>query len=140
MREMIGGFEYWVREGLPIEGAVGGDRLGGSVGDSRPVLQACLNGSRPRRSTTRSRCAPTSRPGRAPGDRRGRDELHIHPRDGDGADTLDPEPVSRVVVMVRAACPDTPLGLTTGLWGAGGDPARRLALVAGWWERPTTSP
>jgi len=26
---MIGGFEYWVREGLPIEGAVGGDRLVG---------------------------------------------------------------------------------------------------------------
>jgi rhodanese-related sulfurtransferase len=27
VREMIGGFEYWIREGLPIEGAVGGDRL-----------------------------------------------------------------------------------------------------------------
>jgi rhodanese-related sulfurtransferase len=27
VREMIGGFEYWVREGLPIEGAVGADRL-----------------------------------------------------------------------------------------------------------------
>lgn len=29
VREMIGGFEYWVREGLPVEGAVGGDRLVG---------------------------------------------------------------------------------------------------------------
>jgi rhodanese-related sulfurtransferase len=29
VREMIGGFEYWVREGLPIEGTVGGDRLVG---------------------------------------------------------------------------------------------------------------
>ena len=29
VREMLGGFEYWVREGLPIEGAVGGDRLVG---------------------------------------------------------------------------------------------------------------
>jgi rhodanese-related sulfurtransferase len=29
VKEMIGGFEYWVREGLPIEGAVGGDRLVG---------------------------------------------------------------------------------------------------------------
>ena len=29
VREMIGGFEYWLREGLPIEGAVGGDRLVG---------------------------------------------------------------------------------------------------------------
>jgi rhodanese-related sulfurtransferase len=29
VREMIGGFEYWVREGLPIDGAVGGDRLVG---------------------------------------------------------------------------------------------------------------
>ena len=28
-KEMIGGFEYWVREGLPVEGAVGGDRLVG---------------------------------------------------------------------------------------------------------------
>jgi rhodanese-related sulfurtransferase len=29
VREMIGGFEYWVREGLPVEGAVGGDPLVG---------------------------------------------------------------------------------------------------------------
>jgi rhodanese-related sulfurtransferase len=29
VKEMIGGFEYWVREGLPIEGTVGGDRLVG---------------------------------------------------------------------------------------------------------------
>ena len=29
VRELLGGFEYWVREGLPIEGAVGGDRLVG---------------------------------------------------------------------------------------------------------------
>lgn len=29
VKEMIGGLEYWVREGLPIEGAVGGDRLVG---------------------------------------------------------------------------------------------------------------
>jgi rhodanese-related sulfurtransferase len=29
VREMIGGFEYWVREGFPIVGAVGGDRLVG---------------------------------------------------------------------------------------------------------------
>ena len=29
VKEMIGGFEYWVREGFPIVGAVGGDRLVG---------------------------------------------------------------------------------------------------------------
>ena len=29
VKEMIGGYEYWVREGLPIEGATGGDRLVG---------------------------------------------------------------------------------------------------------------
>jgi rhodanese-related sulfurtransferase len=29
VKEMIGGFEYWVREGFAITGAVGGDRLVG---------------------------------------------------------------------------------------------------------------
>jgi len=101
------------------------------------MLQACLNGSRPR---AHHDAIPLRADEIAPDARRvvdaGAAELHVHPRDGDGADKLDPEPVSRVVVMVRGACPDTPLGLTTGLWAAGGDPARRLALVGGWWELP----
>jgi rhodanese-related sulfurtransferase len=29
VKEMIGGFEYWVREGFAIDGTVGGDRLVG---------------------------------------------------------------------------------------------------------------
>lgn len=47
-------------------------------------------------------------------------------------DTLDPAPVADTVAAIREACPDTPHGLTTGLWAAGGDHARRLALIESW--------
>ena len=40
--------------------------------------------------------------------------------------------VAAAVEAVRAACPDVPLGVSTGLWITGGDPERRLAEIAGW--------
>jgi uncharacterized protein (DUF849 family) len=101
------------------------------------VLQAALNGRRPRSD---HEALPLRADEIALDARRavaaGADELHVHARDGDGADTLDPEPVGRVVVAVRRACPQVPLGMTTGLWAAGGDPVRRMDLVACWPELP----
>ncbi|MET0415652.1 MAG: 3-keto-5-aminohexanoate cleavage protein, partial [Actinoplanes sp.] len=35
---------------------------------------------------------------------------------------------------VRGTCPGVPVGVSTGLWMTGGDPARRLALVGAWAE------
>lgn len=101
------------------------------------MLQAALNGSRPRAD---HEALPLRADELALDARRvvaaGADELHVHARDGDGDDTLDPEPVGRAVFAIRRSCPDTPLGLTTALRAADGDPVLRLDLVAGWTELP----
>jgi uncharacterized protein (DUF849 family) len=58
--------------------------------------------------------------------------VHLHPRDASGAETLDADHVLAAVAAVRAAVPATPVGVTTGLWAAAGDPARRMSLVTRW--------
>src|SRR5262249_58965192 len=45
---------------------------------------------------------------------------------------VEPDPVRAAVRAVRAGVPRVPVGVTTGLWAVGGDPARRLELVSGW--------
>ena len=101
------------------------------------VLQACLNGSR---SPADHPALPLSAAELAADARRaveaGAGELHVHPRDPQGAETLEAVPVAATISAIRACWPGTPLGLTTGLWAAGGDPARRLELVAAWEELP----
>jgi uncharacterized protein (DUF849 family) len=61
----------------------------------------------------------------------GVEELHIHPKDANGADSLEPDRVAEFVTAVRAAVPGIPLGVTTGAW-AQPDPQRRIALVRAW--------
>jgi uncharacterized protein (DUF849 family) len=58
--------------------------------------------------------------------------VHLHPRDASGAETLDADAVLAAVAAVRRAVPATPVGVTTGLWAAGGDRARRMSLVSRW--------
>jgi uncharacterized protein (DUF849 family) len=92
------------------------------------MIQACLNGDR--------QGAPAS-PGELAADAAlavaaGAGALHVHARGPDRRDTLEPSLVAATVSAIRGTCPDTPLGLTTGLWAAGGDPALRLRLVRAW--------
>ena len=98
------------------------------------MLQACLNGDRtgPAVPVTASEIAEDAR--RCVEE--GAAELHVHPRDDESRDTLEPSRVAEVVEAVRAACPGVPLGVTTGLWAAGGGPSRRLALISEWTELP----
>ena len=101
------------------------------------LLQACLNGNRPRSDhpavpITAAELAEDASRALAAGAR----ELHVHPRGADDNDTVEPGPVAAAVRAIRAACPGTPLGLTTGLWTTGGDADRRLACVAAWEELP----
>lgn len=65
----------------------------------------------------------------------GANEVHVHPRDESGAESLEPEVVARVLRAVRAKVPDLPVGLTTGWWAAPGGAARRDAIAA-WTELP----
>jgi uncharacterized protein (DUF849 family) len=101
------------------------------------LLQACLNGNRPRADhpavpITPEELAEAGRGAVAAGAA----ELHVHPRGSDESDTVEPDPVAAAVRAIRAVCPGTPLGLTTGLWTTNGDAERRHAHVAAWEELP----
>jgi uncharacterized protein (DUF849 family) len=56
--------------------------------------------------------------------------IHLHPRDSEGRERLDPKVVDETVVKVRDAC-GVPVGVTTGAW-IEPDLERRLELVAAW--------
>jgi uncharacterized protein (DUF849 family) len=92
------------------------------------MLQGCPNGARQRGvALTPAQVAAEAAAMVAAGV----DELHVHPKDANGNDSLDPERVAEFVTAVRAAAPGIPLGVTTGAW-AEPDPQRRIALVRAW--------
>lgn len=66
----------------------------------------------------------------------GASAIHMHPRDGTGAESLDGSAISPAVAAVRAALgPGTGVGVSTGAWFLP-DPADRLAAVATWTDLP----
>ncbi|MFN2519825.1 MAG: 3-keto-5-aminohexanoate cleavage protein [Candidatus Limnocylindria bacterium] len=100
------------------------------------LLQCCVNGRR----TRADHPAVPLTPAEIAEDcrlavRAGAQELHVHPRDGDGRQTLDPWYCDATVSAVHATCPGIPLGLTT-IADAQPDPIRRLALVRAWHVPP----
>ena len=100
----------------------------------RPVsLQACLNGARSPAEHPALPLTPAALAAAAVAAvGAGADGLHVHPKDGAGADTLDPDVVAATVTALRDALPaDLEIGLTTGLW-AMPDAAARHAAVAAW--------
>jgi uncharacterized protein (DUF849 family) len=56
--------------------------------------------------------------------------IHMHPRDPEGSERLDPTVVDEVVAAVREACA-LPVGVSTGAW-IEPELERRLELVRGW--------
>jgi uncharacterized protein (DUF849 family) len=97
------------------------------------LIKACLNGGTTREQhpavpRTPDELAAAAKEAVSAGAR----VIHVHPRDSSGAETLEAEPVFAAVRAIRAAVPDIPVGVTTGLWAVGGDPMRRIALVGGW--------
>ncbi|MFG1999766.1 3-keto-5-aminohexanoate cleavage protein [Spirillospora sp. NPDC048911] len=61
----------------------------------------------------------------------GAEDIHLHPKGPDGADSLEPDHVAAAVRAVRTAAPGIRVGVTTGAWACP-DPRRRLDLVASW--------
>ena len=97
------------------------------------LLQACLNGG----TTRDTHPSVPQTPAELAADAAaavtaGAGAVHLHPRDPSGAETLDPSSALAAVAAVRAAVPTAPVGVTTGLWIAGHDAARRMSLVACW--------
>ena len=97
------------------------------------LIKACLNGGTTRAVHPSVPQAPDELAADASAVvRGGAGAVHIHPRDASGTETLHPDPVLAAVAAVRASVPATPVGVTTGLWAAAGDPVRRLSLVSRW--------
>ncbi|GAA2278453.1 3-keto-5-aminohexanoate cleavage protein [Nonomuraea roseoviolacea subsp. roseoviolacea] len=96
------------------------------------MLQVCPNGAR-----DRSTCPhlPVSPAELAAAVREavaaGAQDVHLHPKTPEGADSLAPEHVAAAVTAVRAAVPGVPVGVTTGAWAAP-DPRRRAELIRSW--------
>lgn len=102
-----------------------------------PLVKVCLNGPRPREDHPALPLAPEELAREAARSvEAGAGAIHMHVRGAGGEDTLEPTAVAEAVRAVRASCPETPLGLTTGLWTVAGDHARRMELIGAWEELP----
>jgi len=104
--------------------------------ERRMLLQACVNGDRdpaehPWLSVDETAVADDAARAVAAGAQ----EVHVHPKDTAGRDSLAPADVARWVWAVRAARPGVPVGVTTGAW-AEPDVERRLAAIEAWTELP----
>lgn len=96
------------------------------------MLQACLNGDRPRGAHPALPVTPQELAADAAAVAElGVTALHVHPRDAAGLEVLAGPEVATAVSVIRAAVPGLEIGVTTGAW-IQPDPVRRAELVAGW--------
>jgi uncharacterized protein (DUF849 family) len=83
-------------------------------------IKACLNGRRNPLDHPAVPVTPDQLAAAAAGAvEAGAEAVHLHPRGGDGQESLRLTDVGAAVAAVRAACPGTPVGVTTGLWVTG---------------------
>jgi uncharacterized protein (DUF849 family) len=78
------------------------------------MLQACLNGGRTRDfhaavPFTAAELAHDAAQSVAAGVQ----ELHLHPRGADGAESLEPDDVAQAILAIRSSVPGVPVGLST---------------------------
>jgi uncharacterized protein (DUF849 family) len=100
------------------------------------MLQACLNGDRDKSFHAATPLTPSE----LAADARavvaaGAAQLHIHPRDAEGRESLHPDAIAAALEAVRASVPGIPVGLSTGWWIAPGGRARQQHIRA-WQARP----
>jgi uncharacterized protein (DUF849 family) len=96
------------------------------------MLQACLNGDRRKSFNIAVPCTPDelARDARAVVDA-GADELHVHPRDARGLETLEPAPVAAALNAMRNSAPGVPIGLST-RWAIRPSGRARQRSIAAW--------
>lgn len=64
----------------------------------------------------------------------GATDVHLHPKDAEGADTFEPDAVGSALSAVRDQV-DVPVGVTTGAWALP-DPRARIGAVRSWTVLP----
>ncbi|MFJ9083849.1 3-keto-5-aminohexanoate cleavage protein [Streptomyces sp. NPDC102384] len=100
------------------------------------MLQVCLNGVRSRAECSHLPVIPDELAAAAQeAVTAGATDIHLHPKDRHGQDTLDDDAVAAAVSAVRATVPGVPVGVTTGAW-ATADPQARAAQVRAWTVLP----
>ena len=97
------------------------------------MLEAALNGDRDHPALPRTPAELAAEGGAAVD--AGALVLHLHPYDDGGRQTLAAQPCAVALRAVRAACPGTPISLSTSA-EIEPDPERRHALIASWTELP----
>lgn len=103
------------------------------MANDHTFVQAALNGNRDHPAVPRT-------PEELASDARlaidaGATSVHLHPYDGHGRETLVAKPCAAALRAVRAACPGTPISLTTSA-SVEPDPEKRRALIVAWTELP----
>ncbi|MBT2475754.1 3-keto-5-aminohexanoate cleavage protein [Microbacterium sp. ISL-103] len=100
------------------------------------LLQVCLNGARAvvqHPALTADATLAAADAARAVA--LGAHEIHVHPKDAEGDDSLRADDVERWLSALRSACPDIPIGVTTGAW-IEPDVEQRLAVIREWTVLP----
>lgn len=99
------------------------------------LLQACLNGACDREAHPRCPITPSDVSADAIATvAAGAECVHVHPRDRDGAQTLDAEDVGNTITALRETT-DVFIGVSTGAWIVA-DPAERLRAIEAWRALP----
>lgn len=103
------------------------------------MLQCCPNGARPPDAYPAVPVTPRqlARDARAVA-ALGVMSVHVHPRDRDGHESLDPDTVAAATTAIRAAAPQTQIGVTTARW-VEPDPDARTEIIKWWGRLPTTA-
>ncbi|MFB7718519.1 3-keto-5-aminohexanoate cleavage protein [Nocardia sp. NPDC056100] len=100
------------------------------------MLQVCLNGARTRNDFASLPVTPDELAAAArDAVRAGAADIHLHPKDSAGHDTVEPDHVAAAVSAVRAAVPGVRVGVTTGAWTTR-HADQRLAAVRDWTVLP----
>jgi uncharacterized protein (DUF849 family) len=103
-------------------------------------MKACLNGGRDRVEHPAVPLTPAELAASAAAAvAAGAEAVHLHPRRADGGESLLAADVAAAVTAVRSACPAAQVGVSTGLWITGGDPAARRAAVTAWAGLPAAA-
>lgn len=90
------------------------------------MLQGCLNGLRAKGFHPALPCSPEELArDAASAVKAGADELHVHPRDEDGVESLRPDHVAAALAAIRKSVPGVPVGLSTHWDIPPGDRARQ---------------
>jgi uncharacterized protein (DUF849 family) len=81
------------------------------------LLKAAINGRRTKSEHRRIPISPCEQAHQAAlAVSAGAGAIHVHPRNSEGKESISPEDVGATLDAIRATCPTTPIGVSTGAW------------------------